>query len=108
MTNPAKKYFLKHLLTCLLIALSLLNFYTIGLIKQKRIVAQESMKQQEINFWNEVIKQNGHFRDAYLALAKHYQKIGKREIARIYLKKAYGIDPNNEEVKGAYFESSAF
>ncbi len=104
----ALKCLAKPLLIGFIIALSLFNIYSIHLTKMKQTRAQEVLKHQEVNFWNEVIKQNGHFRDAYLALAGYYQKLGRNEIAKIYLKKAHAIDPNSEKVKGAYLESSSF
>ncbi|GEM_PF-7012629 len=106
--ESALKYLSKPLFVGFVIAIGLLNFYTIHLIKLRRAQTEKNIKHQEINFWNDLIRQNSTYRDAYLGLSYFYQKEGDPEIAKIYLKKAYMIDPNNEEVKGAYSEISSF
>lgn len=106
--TSALKYLIKPLFVGFVVAISILNFYNIHLTKLKRTQMEKIVKHQEVNFWSEVIKQNGSYRDAYLKLSNFYQNEGNPEIAKIYLKKAYMLDPNNEKVKGAYSEESSF
>jgi len=98
----------KPLTIFLVLLISAFNLFAIYEIKQKRTQIDHAFKHEEINFWSEVIKQNGSYRDAYLRLSQYYQANGNKDVAYIYLKKAHLLDPNNEEVKGAYSEVSSF
>lgn len=67
----------------------------------QRYETNEQIKkiEEQINYWEKVVKQRNGYRDGYLELAILNYKLGRILTTKEYLERAKELDPNNEMVE---------
>ena len=55
-------------------------------------------KQEIVYFWERVVREKPDYRDGWLQLAAAYTRLGEKDLARMAIKQAKVLDPNNEVI----------